>query len=356
MDILITGACGFVGSTLARAWVEGGLDHTLHGMDNLLRAGSEINRATLMKLGINLVHGDLRAFSDFECLPKVDWVIDAAANPSVMAGIDGKTSSRQIVEHNLSGTINMLEFCKRCGAGLIILSTSRVYSIASVERIPLEIVDRAFRPVPTEECLPGFSTSGISEDFCTLPPLSLYGATKLASEVLALEYGQAFNFPIWINRCGVLAGAGQFGHAEQGIFSFWIHSWLQRRPLRFIGFGGRGYQVRDCLHPKDLLPALKRQMEFSGEAQYRIFNFGGGTAHSMSLAQLSSWCEQRLGSHSVEAELGHRAFDVPWMVLDCERAKAFWDWQATTPLESVLEEIATFAENHPKWLELSLRV
>jgi len=72
-----------------------------------------------------------------------------------------------------------------------------------------------------------------------VPPLSLYGSTKLASETLALEYGAAYGFPVWINRCGVLAGAGQFGTAKQGIFLFWLHAWHSRRPLRYIGFGGK---------------------------------------------------------------------------------------------------------------------
>ena len=69
---------------------------------------------------------------------------------------------------------------------------------------------------------------GISEDFPTTAPLSLYGASKLASETLILEYGECFDFPVWINRCGVLAGAGQFGKADQGIFSFWIHSFREK--------------------------------------------------------------------------------------------------------------------------------
>jgi CDP-paratose 2-epimerase len=88
----------------------------------------------------------------------------------------------------------------------------------------------------------------------------LYGCTKLVSEKLALEYGETFDIPVWINRCGVLSGPGQFGRADQGIFSFWIRSYSAKRPLSYIGFGGEGYQVRDCLHPRDLLPLLRQQM------------------------------------------------------------------------------------------------
>jgi len=112
MRILITGICGFVGSTLARGLREGWPDWEIVGLDNFVRAGSETNRHELKQLGVKLFHGDLRAASDLESIPAVDFVIDAAANPSVLAGVDGKTSSRQLIEHNLVGTINMLELVK----------------------------------------------------------------------------------------------------------------------------------------------------------------------------------------------------------------------------------------------------
>ena len=79
-------------------------------------------------------------------LPAADWVIDAAANPSVLAGVDGQTSSRQLVEHNLYGTINLLEYCKAHKAGFILLSTSRVYAIKPLAELKVKAVENAFRP------------------------------------------------------------------------------------------------------------------------------------------------------------------------------------------------------------------
>ena len=108
MRILISGICGFVGSTLAKALVESGKGHHVLGFYNFIRPGSETNRAALKALGVRLYHGDLRAASDLEPLPDADWIVDAAANPSVLAGIDGRTSSRQLVEHNLGGTVTFL--------------------------------------------------------------------------------------------------------------------------------------------------------------------------------------------------------------------------------------------------------
>ena len=77
------------------------------GLDNLSRPGSELNRAQFRKGSVRVVHGDIRNASDLEGLAKVDWVIDAAANPSVLAGINAQTSSRQLMEHNLLGTLNL---------------------------------------------------------------------------------------------------------------------------------------------------------------------------------------------------------------------------------------------------------
>lgn len=352
MRILITGICGFVGNALAIGLRENLESVEVLGFDNFVRPGSELNRLALQKLGITVRHGDLRIASDMEALPNADWVIDAAANPSVLAGIDGQSSSRQVVENNLGGTVNILEYCKAHHAGLILLSTSRVYSIPQLSSLKVEELDGAYRPMADQAFPLGITLSGVAENYTTSPPVSLYGSAKLASECLALEYGQAFDFPVWIDRCGVLAGAGQFGRLDQGIFSFWINSWVRQRPLKYIGFNGRGGQVRDCLDPCDLLPLLRKQM--SGDtAQHRICNVGGGVENSMSLAQLSAWCADRFGPREVAADPNSRPFDIPWMVLDSTRAMEEWNWQLATSIETVLERIADHAESHPDWLEVS---
>ncbi len=353
MKLLITGICGFVGSTLARAFAAAGTRHQIVGLDNFIRPGSETNREELKRLGVTLHHGDLRTASDLETLPAVDWVIDAAANPSVLAGVDGRTSSRQLVEHNLSGTVNMLEFCKQHRAGFILLSTSRVYSIPPLAALRVEAVDGAFRPV-ADATPPGLTAAGVDESFSTAAPVSLYGATKLASEALALEYGASFDLPVFVNRCGVLAGAGQFGRADQGIFAFWLNSHLRRRRLAYIGFGGHGHQVRDCLHPRDLVPLLEKQFAAPAlDPLDRVANVSGGAVSAMSLRQLTAWCDRRFGAHPVGADGTPRPFDIPWMVLDHAKATRLWDWAPQTPVEAILEEIAVHAEANPRWLDLS---
>jgi CDP-paratose 2-epimerase len=353
MRLLITGICGFVGSSLAKAWLDTDTALSVYGLDNFIRPGSEENRIHLQKLGIKLFHGDIRIASDFETLPEVNWVIDAAANPSVLAGVDGYTSSRQLIEHNLLGTVNILEYCKKHGAGFIMLSTSRVYSITMLSKLIVEPVAQAFRLSEGQLLPPGLSSVGVSETFSTAAPISLYGGTKLASETLALEYGETYNFPVWINRCGVMAGAGQFGKADQGIFAYWINAYLRRLPLKYIGFGGSGFQVRDCLHPRDLIPLLQRQTATPYIHDVRLVNIGGGISHAMSLAELSAWCANRFGSHSITSEPAMRRFDIPWLIMDCSLAYQMWNWRPQTSLNQILDEIACHAQQHPNWLEIS---
>ncbi|MDZ4185074.1 MAG: NAD-dependent epimerase/dehydratase family protein [Desulfuromonadales bacterium] len=353
MKILITGICGFVGSTLAKAWLAAEPGLTLYGIDNLCRPGSEMNRLELQRLGIKLVHGDLRQASDLEGLPRADWVVDAAANPSVLAGIDGQSSSRQLIEHNLFSTINLLEYCKCHHAGFILLSTSRVYSAAVLSAIPVQICENRFVLAPQASHPIGLTSAGIGEEFSTASPLSLYGGSKLASEVLSLEYGAAYDFPVWINRCGVLVGAGQFGRPDQGIVAYWLHAWRQRQPLTYLGFGGQGHQVRDVLHPHDLLSLLRQQIAAETSPGPRIFNLGGGAGQSFSLAELSRWCEARFGSHVVGADHLQRRYDVPWLVMDSSLAGRVWNWQPRISLHDLLEEIALHAEEHPDWLAQS---
>jgi len=351
MRILITGACGFVGRVVAQGVRDQRPDWEIVGLDNLVRAGSETNRTSLRHLGVRVVHGDIRQASDLETLPRCDWILDAAANPSVLAGVDGRTSSRQLIEHNLIGTINLLELARAWKSGVLILSTSRVYSIPGLAAIPVEAQGERFAPC-AGATVPGLSPAGVMEGFSTAAPISLYGATKLASETLALEYGETFNLPVRINRCGVLAGAGQFGRIDQGIFSYWIHSWARRRPLKYIGFDGMGRQVRDCLHARDLLPILLAQMERPLDAAPRVVNVSGGMSRSASLRELSVWCERRLGSHTVFSEPVRRSFDVPWLVLDASAAGRHWDWKPLTSLEQTWSEIAEHAERNPHWLDL----
>ena len=357
MNILVTGGCGFVGSAICRGLIAHLPGCRVTALDSLRRQGAETNRGSLEALGVAVVHGDVRLQSDVDALGPFDWLIDAAAEPSVLAGTGAgaaagaATTPRQLVEHNLLGTVNLLEAASRHRAGVVILSTSRVYSIPALAGLPLVEVSTDRGPTfaldATQPLPPAVSSAGITEEFSTAAPVSLYGATKLASEALALEYGHRYGTPCVIDRCGVMAGAGQFGRADQGIFSWWIRQWIAGRPLAYIGFGGRGLQVRDCLHPDDLVALLVAQLASPPPAP-ELFNVSGGAASATSLAQLSQWCHDNLGSYTGEKPIAAaaetRPYDLPWVVLDHAAVSERYGWQPRKGRSDIFAEIAAAEE------------
>lgn len=353
MRVLITGVCGFVGSALAQCLLERVEGLYLAGIDNLMRPGAETNRRRIERAGVEFIHGDLRSPSDIAGLPACDWVIDAAANPSVLAGLSGSGSSRRLFEHNLSALGNLLEYCREQRAGLVLISSSRVYSIPKLAAIPLRVRDQAF-VIDSAAPLPdGLTVDGIGVGFSTTPPISLYGATKLASEIMVLEYGAAFDFPVWITRCGVLAGAGQFGTPGQGIFAYWVNAHLRRRAIRYLGFDGTGYQARDAFHPRDLAALVVAQMRTGRSDGKRVYTAGGGPTNTMSLAQLTAWCDERFGRHAPAVDPEPRMYDIPWIAMDNTGAAKDFGWQIEMSLPAILDGIAGHAKDHPEWLEVS---
>jgi CDP-paratose 2-epimerase len=342
VKICVTGVAGFVGSQLAKSLKAAMSGVELLGIDNLSRRGSEGNLKSLAAIGCKFIHGDVRSADDIAAIPACDWIIDCAAIPSVIAGLGG--DSAQLVGHNLTGTLNLLEKCRRDRAGLILLSTSRVYSIPALLAIPLKRQGTRFVVVPEGRFPAGSTTDGISDAFSTAAPVSLYGATKLASEIMALEYSATYGFPLWINRCGVIAGPGQFGKIDQGVISFWMYQWLCDRPLSYIGFGGHGHQVRDFLSPMDLAELVSLQLADPNRRCPKTVNVGGGLECSISLAELSEYCARRFGAaRTLGCVPETRAFDVPYYVTDNAHVKQYWSWTPRIGREKILDSIADWA-------------
>ena len=85
----------------------------------------------------------------------------------------------------------------------------------------------------------------------------------------------------------------------------------------------------------------------------KVINLGGGVANSLSLRELSSWCEDRFGQNEVLASQDERPLDAPWIVMDSTTAQNAWNWSVKTKIEQILEEIANHAEKKPNWLSLT---
>lgn len=335
--ILITGGAGFVGSNLAVELATRHADWEVVVLDNLYRRGSELNLPRLEEAGVEFVRGDVREPADLMKLPRFDAIIECSAEPSVMSGVDGDTS--YLVHTNLTGAYNCLELARRDSAFFVFLSTSRVYPVEPQVELALEEAETRFE-LAAEQPFPGVGPAGISERFPLEGARTLYGATKLAAELLIEEYRAALGVPAVIDRCGVIAGPWQMGKVDQGVFTHWMLAHHFRNPLSYIGFGGEGKQVRDLLHALDLVDLVERQLLDQGTWDGCTVNVGGGRECSLSLRETTEICQRLTGNEVPMTPVAEtRQGDVPVYLSDCARLFALDEWRPQRSAEQVLADI-----------------
>jgi len=337
--ILITGGCGFVGSHLAVDLVARGYQVTV--LDNLSRRGSEILlKKRILPHGIRFVRGDVRVPMDLGKLKGAfSLMIECSAEPSVLAGTRGE-EARHLLEVNLQGAINCFEWARERHVPVIFLSTSRVYPYDRLNACRYRETKTRFQLL--KGCL-GVSGRGVSTEMPLQGIRSLYGASKLCAELILREYSVQYGLPAIINRCGVIAGPWQLGKIDQGVFTFWLSRHYFKKPLKYIGFGGAGKQVRDLLHVQDFAELIGKQVRClltdKPVCRGEVFNVGGSVRVDLSLCEATGICEKLTGnSLKIGSVPGNRAADVIWCVTDNGRTERFFGWSPQRSAENILED------------------
>jgi CDP-paratose 2-epimerase len=286
---------------------------------------------------------------DIEQAGPFDILIECSAEPSVQAGYNG--DPRYLVNTNLMGTINCIECARKYRAGIVFLSTSRVYPIHSLRSLPL-VQDNQRLTIGQDQQGTGWSPNGISTDFPLDGCRSMYGATKLCSELIIQEYAQMYALPAVINRCGVITGPWQMGKVDQGFVTLWAAKHFFDGELAYIGFGGQGLQVRDILHVKDLFELICIQLANLETYNGRVFNVGGGNQTSISLLELTQLCSNLLGrSISIRPIDKTHPADIPYYITDNTAVSNVTGWSPKmTPIE-ILEDIFAWLEENATQLK-----
>ena len=347
--ILVTGGCGFVGSSLAHRLREDFPQSEIICLDNLKRRGSELNLSRLRKAGIRFIHGDIRNKEDLEVINNIDLLLECSAEPSVLAGINSNLA--YLINTNLIGTINCLELARKCQAKFIFLSTSRVYPIRTINNLQFQEGETRFELL-NEQTIPGVSSQGFTEKFPLEGARSIYGTTKLASEFFVQEYVDMYGLQAVINRCGVITGPWQFGKVDQGVVVFWIakHFWKQK--LSYIGYGGTGKQVRDVLHVDDLYDLLLLQLNDMEPHNGQIYNVGGGREISISLLELTALCEKFTGNRiEIQQIPEDRPSDIRVYLTDYGKINQATGWKPKRKVDQIIQDICQWTRNNEHLLE-----
>jgi CDP-paratose 2-epimerase len=335
-SVLVTGGAGFIGSNLAIKYKQRYPETRVSVLDNLKRRGSELNLPRLWRSGVEFIHGDIRSQEDFPEF-EIDLILECSAEPSVQAGYHG--TPHYLINTNLVGTLNCLELARKQRADFVFLSTSRVYPIHLLNSLLYTEAETRFI-LADEQPYPGSSALGVTEDFPLQGSRSLYGATKLASELFVEEYRAAFGLRTVINRCGVITGPWQMGKVDQGVFALWMARHYFGGELSYFGYGGTGKQVRDFLHITDLFELADTQIRNLDRFDGRTFNVGGGLAKSLSLLETTHLCEQITGKRILMHQRPEtRVADVPLYISDHRNITEMCGWRPTRGPKQTLSDI-----------------
>ena len=282
--LLVTGSSGLIGSELVAHFAQAGW--TVHGIDNNMRASyfgtagdTRWNQKRLTEKYQDFTHHELdvrdrRGVEETIRAVKPSAIVHCAAQPS-----HDLAASRPFDDFdvNATGTLNLLEAARRCcpEVPFVHMSTNKVYGDAP-NRIALletesrwDYADRVF-------------ANGIAEDFSIDQSMhSLFGASKLASDVLVQEYGRYFQMPTCCLRGGCLTGPNHSGVELHGFLSFLVRCNVEGRTYKIFGYKGK--QVRDNIHSLDVSRFIECFIKNPRIAE--VYNIGGGRANSISIIE-----------------------------------------------------------------------
>ena len=331
MKILITGGCGFVGTNLALFLNN---YYNVSCLDNLSRKGSKYNLNLLKKQNIKNFHLNIKNYNKIKKLPKFDLIIDCCAEAAIEVS---KKKIDEVIDTNLIGTINILKKAKKDKSKIIFISSSRVYPIAQLNDIiknkNIKKKIRISKKIDERDNISGAK--------------SIYGLTKLASEMFIEEFSYAFGIKYLINRCGVISGPLQFGKQDQGFVSLWIWKHLNKQKLSYIGYGGHGNQVRDVLHIKDLCRLILIQIKKMNKINNKLYTVGGSSISFTSLINLTNIC-QKITKNKIKFTKQKKTsiYDIPYYITNNRLVSKTYKWKPKKNIYNVVMDTYMWLSNN----------
>ncbi len=342
MRVLVTGSSGLIGSEAVEYYDERG--HEVHGIDNNMRreffgepGDTTWNLERLRDRTKRFTHHeiDIRDRAALEGLFKAhrfDAIIHCAAQPS-----HDKAKDIPLVDFdvNATGTVNLLEMYRRhCPeARFCQMSTNKVYGDAPNE-LPLKELETRWEYADEADY------NGIREDMRIDRCLhSLFGASKVAGDLMAQEYGRYFDLPVGVFRGGCLTGPRHSGVELHGFLSYLAKVGVTG--AKYTVFGYKGKQVRDQIHSLDVIRAFDAFIESPRNGE--VYNLGGGRANAASLLECMSMVEAITGKKfNYTYTDQNRVGDHICYISDLSKMRAhFPSWDITIPLTQIVEQIVT---------------
>ena len=316
-SILVTGGCGFVGTNLCLYLKKNLKKYSIYSIDNLKRNYSNYNYKILKENKIKNYKIDITSNEFLKLKKSFNIIIDCAADPAVEIS---KKKTKDVFNNNLKSTFHILEKARKDSSKLIYLSSSRVYPISECNKKFLKTFNAKFDE--------NTNVNGVK---------SIYGYTKYSSELLIEEYSYIFGLKYLINRVGILTGPLQFGKVEQGLISLWIWKHYKKLNLNYIGYGGKGKQIRDILFIDDFCYLILKQIKKINKIHNELFCIGGGKKNALSLKELTKECQAVSKNIIKIGSKPHTSmYDIPIFISSNKKIKKFYNWSPNTNVKKIL--------------------
>jgi CDP-paratose 2-epimerase len=351
--VLVTGSAGLIGSESVRFFCEQGF--TVVGIDNNMRqfffgeeASTEWNRIRLLQdYGDQYIHHSID-IRDCEAISRVfqtygtdiDLIIHTAAQPSHDWAVRDPYTDFAV---NANGTLILLENTRQTcpNAVFIFCSTNKVYG-DNPNLLPLVEQNLRWEIEETHPYNRGIDET-MSIDHCKH---SLFGASKVAADLLVQEYGRYFGMKTVAFRGGCLTGPSHSGTELHGFLSYLMKCTMTGTHYKVYGYKGK--QVRDNIHSYDLVNAFYHF--YQAPRMTEVYNIGGGRFSNCSVLEAIQHCEAITGKKlNWSYEESSRIGDHIWWISDIQKFKKHYpEWNLTYTIQDILEEI--FAHNVRRWI------
>ncbi|MBX8632670.1 MAG: GDP-mannose 4,6-dehydratase [Thermoplasmata archaeon YP2-bin.285] len=340
-NLVVTGGAGFIGSHAAEYFAEKGWNVTV--VDNVSRppiTGFDIDTGTYNWKYVGRINSVKRVRSSIlnqhtieKIVSGADAVIHTAGQVAVTTSLEKPGMDFDI---NARGTFNILEACRKSknDVRLVFCSTNKVYG-ENVNSIPVRKGSTRYRFGDANYSM------GIGESFpvdgCKHSP---YGASKLSADIYVQEYGKTYDLKTACFRMSCIYGDRQFGNEDQGWVAHFVISSLLKRKLTIYG---DGKQVRDVLYVDDLVRAYDAFI--SSTVDSNVFNIGGGPENTLSLLELVSMLESKIG-RKIPLDYGPwRNSDQKVYISDISKAKKILRWKPRIPPDKGIERLLQWARS-----------
>ncbi len=349
--VVITGSAGLIGSEATLFFANLGMQ--VIGIDNDMRkfffgeeASTKWNRKRLEEQVSNYEHQDIdiRNYDDIEKIFKkygkeISLIIHTAAQPSHDWAASDPLSDFTV---NANGTLNLLQatrtYCPE--AVFIFTSTNKVYGDLPNE-LPLIEMEKRWEIDSTHRYV-----NGISEDMSIdHSKHSLFGASKVAADVLVQEYGRYFDMKTASFRGGCLTGPNHSGTQLHGFLAYLMKCAVTGVPYTIFGYKGK--QVRDNIHSADLIEAFYEFTKNPGSA--KVYNIGGGRESNCSMLEAIDICQEISGKEfNYSYTDDNRSGDHIWYISDLDKFKKDYpNWSIKHDVPIILKEI--YEKNVERW-------